>query len=123
MSRTYPEAHIALKNNIRAALLKRAPDYGRSVWEEDLAEEIQVHPNTIRNAIRAKALLNAAAIWCLCEKFAGFGAEIYGTPLATDSQAQAVIEAVEEVLADARRELDGDASGADRGEDRMSRTR
>ena len=78
MPRTYPEALEQLKLAIRAALLRRAPDYGRSVWEEDLAEEIQVHPNTIRNAIRAKGLLNAAALWCLCEKFPGFEAEIYG---------------------------------------------
>ena len=84
MSKTYPEAHAKLKSNVRTALLKRAPDYGRSVWEEDLAEEIQVHPNTIRNAIRARALLNAAALWCLCEKTpsdhwaAGFEMEIYG---------------------------------------------
>ena len=78
MSRTYPEALPQLKTAIRVALLKRAPDYGRSVWEEDLAEEIQVHVNTIRNAIRAKGLLNAAALWCLCEKFSGFEREIYG---------------------------------------------
>lgn len=78
MPKTSPEAQAQLKNNIRTALLKRAPDYGRSVWEEDLAEEIQVHVNTIRNAIRAKRLLNAAALWCLCEKFPNFENEIYG---------------------------------------------
>ncbi len=92
MPRTYPEASEQLKTAIRTALLKRAPEYNRGVWEEDLAEEIRCHPNTIRNAIRAKGLLNAAALWCLCEKppgaawAAGFEQEIYGkNPCRADS--------------------------------------
>ncbi|KKK89903.1 hypothetical protein LCGC14_2728470, partial [marine sediment metagenome] len=86
MPKTCPEASEQLKTAIRAALLKRAPAYNRGVWEEDLAEEIQVHPNTIRNAIRAKRLINAAALWCLCEKFTGFEAEIYNkNPCRADS--------------------------------------
>ena len=54
-----------------------------------MAEEIRCHPNTIRNAIRAKGLLNAAALWCLCEKFPGFETEIYGEkPSAAERELQ-----------------------------------
>ena len=85
MPKTYQEASERLKNAIRAALLKEAPEYGRSVWEEDLAEEIQCHVNTIRNAIRAKGLLNAAVLWCLCEKFPSFERRVYGKTCAPNS--------------------------------------
>ena len=98
MPKTCPEAHAPLKNNIRAALLKRAPDYGRSIWEEDLAEEIQVHVNTIRNAIRAKRLLSAAALWCLCEKFPGFENEIYGKACEPSSMDLSELIAASEAL-------------------------
>ncbi len=114
MPRTYPEALEQLKPAIRAALLRRAPDYGRSVWEEDLAEEIQVHPNTIRNAIRAKGLLNAAALWCLCDKppspnwAAGFEREIYGKDYAPASADAHELAEIKAVLA---RLLDKDGNG------------
>ena len=72
-----------------------------------MAEEIQVHPNTIRNAIRAKGLLNAAALWCLCEKFPGFEREIYGKGCAPASAAEQRVAELEEGIA---RLLDKDGS-------------
>ena len=80
MPRTHSEAHPLLKNNIRDALVKRAPAPGWTQWLEDIAEDIQVHPNTMLRAWRAEGLISAATIWCLCqhEKLEGFEAEIYG---------------------------------------------
>ena len=95
------EQHLC--DAIRAALLKRAPDHGQTQWLKGIAADIQVHPNTMHRAFRAQGLINAAIIWCLCEKFPGFRQEIYGNPCAPGDSMEVAAEIAQSLRAYADR--------------------
>ena len=97
-----------LKARVSRALERRSLDAPRlKIFYYDMAEAADSSVSSIKNWMREVCAPDAAALINLFENVPGFEAEVRGAPSPQDSQAQAVIEAVEEVLADARKEIGG----------------
>ena len=95
-----------LRARVKQALERRSLKAPRlKTFYYDMAEAADSSVGAVKNWLQGNNTPEPHFLLNLFENVPGFEKEVRGISPATDNQAQAVIEAVEEVLADARKGL------------------
>ncbi len=95
-----------LKARVSQALERRSLEAKRvKTFLFDMAEAADSSVSSVKNWMGRVCAPDSASLLNLFENVPGFEAEVRGLPSNGGNQAQAVIEAIEEVLADARKGL------------------